>query len=112
MLGGLDERRARAAARLQAGGRRPGAAVRGITWGVAGFVLGATFWIVLGVLSVTGGALPQLSPLWEPQGAPGSGCTSLALDRSKGNTTAEPCRSSAQPLREALAAAPGDLAQP
>jgi hypothetical protein len=79
---------------------------------MAGFVLGAAFWIVLGALSVTGGALPQLSPLFDTQGAPGSGCTSLALDRSKGHTTAEPCRSSTSPLREALAAAPSDLAQP
>jgi len=110
MLGGADERRAHAPARTRAGGRRSGTTALSVIWGVAGFVLGAT--LILGVLSVTGSVLPQLSPLWDTHGVQGAGCTSLALDRGNGHTTAEPCRSSTQAQREALAAAPGDLARP
>jgi hypothetical protein len=112
MLGGVEKTRTRGSARPQTDGGRPRAAARGLVWGVAGFVLGAAFWVILGALSVTGGALPQLSPLWDQQGEAGSGCTSLALDRSKGHTTAEPCRRSAQPLREAVAASTVDLVRP
>jgi hypothetical protein len=67
--------------------------------------------IILGVLSASDGVPPQLSPVLDTYGAPGSGCTSLTLDRMNGNTTAEPCRGSIPALREALAAA-DTLARP
>src|SRR6266436_6368296 len=71
--------------------------------GVAGFLLGAAFWIVLGLQELTGSESPGLSPLRNPQGLHAPGCTSLALDRRRGRTTAEPCLGQVLPLREALA---------
>jgi hypothetical protein len=73
--------------------------------------LGATFWVGLGVMSLTGGPAPLSPLLEEPRGAQGSGCTSLTLDRRKGHTLAEPCRSPV-PLREAQTAGLSDLLQP
>jgi hypothetical protein len=69
--------------------------------GMAGFLLGAAFWIVLGLQELTGGEGAKLSPLRDPQGLHSPGCTSLALDRRKGHTTAEPCLGQVLPLREA-----------
>ena len=71
--------------------------------GLAGFVLGAAFWIVLAVEALTGGEAPRLSPPGEPQSVQSPGCTSLAIDRRKGRTTAEPCLGHVLPLREAHA---------
>jgi hypothetical protein len=87
----------------------PRAFAAGVPWGLAGFVLGAALWSALGALSFVGGALPQPVPALEPHGA---GCTSLAIDRRHGHTTAGPCRSIALPLREAVASARADLTQP
>ena len=71
--------------------------------GVAGFLLGAAFWIVLGLQELTGSEAPWLPPLREPQNLNAPECTSLALDRRRGHTTAEPCLGQVLPLREALA---------
>ena len=70
-----------------------------VRWGAAGFLLGAGFWIYLGVRELTGGDLPQLPPR-----VPASGCTSLALDRHNGRTTAAPCLDPARSLRDTLTA--------
>ena len=82
--------------------------------GMAGFLVGAAFWVVLGLQELTGSEAPKLSPSREPQGvhAPAPGCTSLALDRRKGHTTAEPCRGQVLPLREANATGLGDRSSP
>jgi hypothetical protein len=71
-----------------------------------GFVLGAAVWNVLGLQQLTGGEGPRLSPLPEPE------CTSLALDRRRGHTTAEPCHGQVLPLREASATGLGDRSLP
>ena len=71
--------------------------------GAAGFVLGAAFWIVLGLQQLTGSEGPRPAPLREPQSLHTPECTSLALDRRRGHTTAEPCLGQVLPLREALA---------
>jgi hypothetical protein len=78
--------------------------------GMAAFVLGGTFWIVLALQELTGSASPNISPVPEPQSLHAPGCTSLAIDRRMGRTTAEPCASQLQPLREALATGLGDRA--
>jgi hypothetical protein len=75
--------------------------------GLAGFLLGAAFWIVLGLQELgspelSGSAAPRLAPSADRQGDIPD-CTSLALDRRKGHTTAEPCLSPVLPLREASA---------
>ena len=80
--------------------------------GVAGLLLGATFWIVLGLQELTGSGAPRLAPAGDPQGVQAPQCTSLALDRRQGHTTAEPCLRQVLPLREARAAAPGDRSLP
>jgi hypothetical protein len=66
-----------------------------LTSGLAGFLLGAGFWIYLGA---AGGDLPLSGD------APQSGCTSLALDRHSGSTSAAPCLGPAQSLRDTLTA--------
>lgn len=71
--------------------------------GAAGFVLGAAFWVILGLQEIAGSGAPNLPPGWDPQAMPAPGCTSLALDRRQGHTTAEPCLRQALPLREARA---------
>lgn len=70
----------------------------------AGFLLGATFWIMLGVQVLSGGSADTSSSR-ELQGVqfPAPGCTSLTLDRREGNTIAEPCLGEALPMREARA---------
>jgi hypothetical protein len=70
---------------------------------MAGFLLGAAFWIVLGLQELAGSESSRLPPLLVPQDLHAPGCTSLALDRRKGRTTAEPCLGQVLPLREALA---------
>jgi hypothetical protein len=86
-----------------------GALAAGVPWGLAGLILGAALWMALGALSFVGGALPQPVPALEPLG---TGCTSLAIDRRSGRTTAEPCRGIAAPLREAVASARADRTHP
>jgi hypothetical protein len=104
MPGGADSRQRQAVGRL---GRMTmaGAAL----CGMAGFFLGAAFWIVLGALSLAGGPLPEPLPGLESHAPHSTGCTSLALDRHNGHTTAEPCRGISAPLREAVASARTDL---
>jgi hypothetical protein len=84
--------------------------------GVLGFLLGAAFWVVLGLQEL---GLPELSGDAAPRPAPTAdrqgdipGCTSLALDRRRGHTTAEPCLGHVLPLREASAAHLGDRSLP
>jgi hypothetical protein len=84
--------------------------------GLTGFLLGAAFWIVLGVQDLgvpelSGSAAPRLVPSADRQGDIPD-CTSLALDRRKGHTTAEPCPSLVLPLREASANLLGDRSVP
>jgi hypothetical protein len=79
---------------------------------MAGFVLGAAFWIVLGLQELTGSATPSLSPPWEPQSLHAPECTSLAIDRRRGRTTAEPCLGQVLPAREAHATGLGDRSLP
>ena len=125
MLGGVERRHqgsggspthavrpAHATARPQAG--RPWRkSLASVLWGgAAGFVLGAAFWIVLGLQQLTGSEGPRLSPLREPQSLHTPECTSLALDRRRGHTTAEPCLGQVLPLREALATGLADRALP
>jgi len=96
-----DGRRAAAAARLRSPGRVSAASALG--WGAAaGFLLGAGFWIYLGVHELTGGGLPQA------QGAPTPGCTSLALDRHSGSTSSTPCVGPTPSLRDTLTARLGE----
>ena len=97
MLGGVEEKRRRSGERPSA---RPAHAPIGVAvrWGAAGFLLGAGFWIYLGVRELTGSGLPQ------PQRAPEPGCTSLALDRHNRRTTQAPCLGPAQSLRDTLTA--------
>ena len=73
--------------------------------GVAGFLIGAAFWIALGLQELTGSGAAGLAPVREPHGlyVPPPGCTSLALDRREGHTTAEPCLGEGLPMREARA---------
>ena len=82
--------------------------------GMAGFLLGAAFWVVLGLQELTGSGAPESSPARGSQGAPAAApdCTSLALDRRWGHTTAEPCLRQALPQREAHATALGDRSLP
>jgi hypothetical protein len=84
------------------------AVAAGVPWGAAGFVLGALFWIGLGTLSWDDGAVSWQFPSLEPHS---TGCTSLAIDRRTGDTTAEPCRNSV-PLPEVIASARSELAAP
>jgi hypothetical protein len=101
MLGGVEQRRHRSGARPT--GRSGSAAIAvTVSWGAVGFLLGAGFWIYLGVRELTGSGLPQ------PQAAPEPGCTSLALDRHHGSTTAAPCLGPPQSLRDTLTAWLGD----
>ena len=102
-LGGRpDGRRAAAAARLVSPGRSPAAAALG--WSVAaGFLLGAGFWISLGVYELADSGLPQA------QGGPAPGCTSLALDRHSGSTKSTPCAGPTPSLRDTLTARLGDV---
>ena len=125
MLGGVERRHqgfggspahagrpARTTARPQAGRpwRKTLASV--VCGGAAGFVLGAAFWIVLGLQQLTDSEGPRLSPIREPQSLHTPECTSLALDRRRGRTTAEPCLGQVLPLREALATEPGGRSLP
>lgn len=80
--------------------------------GLTGLLLGATFWLVPDLQEWTGSAAPWLAPAGDQQGVQARQCTSLALDRRKGLTTAEPCLREALPLREARAAAVGDRSLP
>ena len=70
-----------------------------IVGGVAGFLLGAAFWGILGVHQPNSGSASGMSPGWEPD------CTVLTLDRGQGQTTAEPCLDHAPALRQADASA-------
>jgi hypothetical protein len=101
MLGGVEEKRRRSGERSSG---RPGHVPMGIAvrWGAAGFLLGAGFWIYLGVRELTGNSLPQ------SQRAPEPGCTSLALDRHNGRTTQAPCLGPTQSLRDTITAWLGD----
>ena len=82
--------------------------------GLAGFLLGAAFWIVLGLQELSSGGAPRLMPSGEPHGvfSPTPGCTALALDRRQGHTTAEPCLGQVLPLREASITGPGHRSLP
>jgi len=80
--------------------------------GCAGFLLGAALWTVLGLQEPTGSEAPSLVPDADEQGLRAPQCTSLALDRSQGRTTAEPCSEHMLPVREASAATLGDRAAP
>jgi hypothetical protein len=116
MHGGKDGMRGRACGpSAQAGRQTPATAEparlgrRSLTGvlcgGVAGFLLGAAFWIALGLQELTGSGAAGLAPVREPHGlhVPPPGCTSLALDRRQGHTTAEPCLGEGSPMREARA---------
>ena len=70
-----------------------------IVGGLAGFLLGAAFWGVLGVHQPKSGPATGMSPAWEPD------CTVLTLDRRQGHTTAGPCVSHVPSLRQADASA-------
>ncbi len=123
MLGGDDQLRGRRAAPATQVGRhmplrsetdRPTRkSFPGVLYGgAAGFLLGAAFWIALGLQELAGSSgAASLSPAREPEGVqvPAAGCTSLTLDRRQGHTTAEPCLGL---LREARMTAPGDLSVP
>jgi len=80
--------------------------------GVAGFLLGAAFWIVPALQELTGSEAPKVAPAGDPQGMHAPECTSLSLDRRKGHTTAEPCLRQGLPLREARATGLGDRPLP
>jgi hypothetical protein len=82
MLGGAQNRRHRA------GRRDPRAVVE--RWAVAGFLLGAGFWICLGAQELAGNAWPHASPPPSPP-EESAGCTALSLDRHNGWTLATPC---------------------
>jgi hypothetical protein len=123
MLGGLERKHQGSGTPPTHAGRQPHLAARPSArrpWrkslasvacgGMTGFLLGAAFWIVLGLQELTVGASPSLSPLPEPQSLQAPGCTSLAIDRRRGHTTAEPCLGHVPPLREALAAGLADRA--
>ena len=69
--------------------------VGAIVGGVAGCLLGAAFWGLLGVHQPKSGPASGMSPAWEPD------CTVLTLDRRQGHTTAGPCVGHAPPLRQA-----------
>ena len=122
MLGGVERKpgwpggpSAKEPRRAQPRTSRPGRPWRkslaGVVGGAAGFLLGAAFWIVLGLQEIAGSGAPNLSPVRDPQGLPAPGCTSLALDRRQGHTTAEPCLRHV-PLREARATDSGERALP
>jgi len=74
--------------------------------GVTGFLLGAAFWIVLGLKEPSNGDAARLALAWEPA------CTALALDRHAGHTTAEPCFAHALPPRAGSARGLVARAQP
>src|SRR5262245_14812562 len=102
--GGLTGLAVRGHAPAAHGGRSRRVSVAGtIVGGVAGFLLGAAFWGVLGVhqpkSGPASGMSPGLSPAWEPD------CTVLTLDRRRGHTTAGPCLDHAPALRQADASA-------
>jgi hypothetical protein len=75
-------------------------------------LLGATLWMVLGLQDLTGAGSIMLAPAADPMGVQPPQCTSLAIDRRRGHTTAEPCPGHMLPLREAAAAASGDRRLP
>jgi hypothetical protein len=122
MLGGVERRHqsggspahagrpAHTTARPQAGRPWPKSLASVVCGGAAGFVLGAAFWIILGLQELTASTSPSLSPVPVPQSLHAPGCTSLAIDRHGGRTTAEPCANQLQPLREALATGLGGRA--
>ena len=80
--------------------------------GMTGFLIGAAFWVVVGLQELAGSGAAMLSPLRDPQGGHAPRCTSLALDRYEGHTTAEPCLREALPLREARATGLGGRSVP
>jgi hypothetical protein len=94
MRGGVKQTQRRLG--RQRSGRTPIAVA--MSSGLAGFLLGAGFWIYLGAREAAEREMP-LS--WD---APQSGCTSLALDRQKGSTSATPCLGPSQSLRDTLTA--------
>jgi hypothetical protein len=78
---------------LRSGPRR-GISIAGtLLGGMAGFLLGAAFWIVLGVKELSSGDAAWKALPWEPA------CTALTLDRHAGHTTAGPCFAHALPPR-------------
>jgi hypothetical protein len=94
-------------------GRPRRTSLAGIVYGgLTGLLLVAAFWIVLGLQEPAGSRAPSLVPDADAQGVQAPQCTSLALDRHQGRTTAEPCPGQALPFREASAAAAGDRAAP
>jgi len=86
------------AARRRAGQGRRVSLAGTLVGGIAGFLLGAAFWVILGLDHPKGAGV---SPAWEPD------CTVLTLDRHQGHTTAGPCFGYAppRPLRQADAGA-------
>jgi hypothetical protein len=81
-------------------GRGRRVSVAGTSVGVvAGFLLGAALWCILGVHQPISGSASGVSPAWEPD------CTVLALDRRQGHTTAGPCLDHTSALRQADASA-------
>ncbi len=92
---------------------RPGRAPIAVAlrWGAAGFLLGAAFWVYLGVRELTHSDLPKLFQHQGLPAAPASGCTALALDRDNGHTTAAPCASPPS-LRDQLTALLGQASRP
>jgi len=86
-LRGLAVRRR---APLARGGQGRRLSVAGtLVGGIAGFLLGAALWVILGLNHPKGAGV---SPAWEPD------CTVLTLDRHQGHTTAGPCFGYAPPL--------------
>jgi len=99
-LGGLGGLAAPGLAPAARGGEGRRVSVAGtIVGGVAGFLLGAALWGILGVHPPTSAPASGMSPAWEPD------CTVLILDRRQGHTTAGPCLGHATPLRQADASA-------
>jgi hypothetical protein len=94
------------------GGTSPGGptitGANAVVCATAGFLLGAAFWITLGVLSLMGSAEPQPVAAPDPHNTDAASCTALNLDRRLGRTTAGPCRVLPAPLREVVASVPGD----
>jgi hypothetical protein len=74
------------------GASRSGISIAGtLLGGMTGFLLGAAFWIVLGLKDLSSGDALRVALPWEPE------CTALALDRHAGHTTAGPCFARALP---------------
>ena len=98
------------------GHARLGGRVALLMWGFGGFLIGAIFWQAIGFWGILGEAVvrslePKLSAvvrLGSPARLPN--CTTLALNRSTGRTSAAPCARQVPLLEEAGLMGRRDLA--